>query len=80
MSSLNKSLNCNSTTIDIAHAGRLIGISQATAYRWLASGKFEPRQGGHVTIESVEAHTGPLTKERIELARHAPRKRRVRHA
>jgi hypothetical protein len=62
-----------STHISIPHAARLLGISQASGFRWAAAGKLGPLKAGwpaKVSIEAVERHTGPKTPEQIARARH----------
>lgn len=80
--SLNSSLTNSNNRITLAHAGRLIGISKATAYRWAASGALGQLQGKrpvYVTVEAVEAAIGPVSKDLIERTRRARTPRKVRH-
>lgn len=76
-----KNLDTNSANrVTLAHAGRLIGISQATTYRWAANGTLGQLQGArpvYVTLAAVEAAIGPISTAKIEATRRAraPRKR-----
>lgn len=58
--------------ITLAHCGRLIGISTATTYRWLAAGSLGKPRGKrpvYVDLAAVEAAIGPIDKARLERTR-----------
>ena len=83
MTSLNNQSANSNNRITLAHAARLIGISQATSYRWKDSGalRCHGSRPVYVTIEALEAAIGPVSPDRLERTRRAraPRKRKVSH-
>jgi hypothetical protein len=74
--------------ITVAHAGRVIGISTATAYRWAKSGSLGKLQGTrpiYVTLAAIEAACGSIDPRRIQSTRRntaapgRPKKKQAGH-